>query len=220
MIELEIFKMIYKDLNIDKKQIPMIRGFFGNKYKDIDFMHNHDGNNKLFYRYPLVQYKVIENNPALIGIKEGAKTLKSQNIFLEDEIQLGDNILISNQQCVSNDLCLFGESDILQEYKFLTPWIALNQKNISKYKNVDIIDKEELLKSILIGNILSMCKGLGYTVENKLKVKLDVKETCVNLKGTKMLAFTGGFIVNFEIPDYLAIGKSISRGFGTIKKVI
>ena len=40
-----------------------------------------------------------------------------------------------------------------------------------------------------------------------------------SLKGTPMLGFLGTFSVNFEIPDYWAIGKSVSRGFGTIKRV-
>jgi hypothetical protein len=31
-----------------------------------------------------------------------------------------------------------------------------------------------------------------------------------------MLGFLGTFSVNFEIPDYWGIGKSVSRGFGTI----
>jgi len=39
------------------------------------------------------------------------------------------------------------------------------------------------------------------------------------LKGTPMLGFLGTFSVNFEIPDYWGIGKSVSRGFGTVMKV-
>jgi hypothetical protein len=36
---------------------------------------------------------------------------------------------------------------------------------------------------------------------------------------TPMIGFLGNFSVNFEIPDYWGIGKSVSRGFGTIKRV-
>jgi len=32
------------------------------------------------------------------------------------------------------------------------------------------------------------------------------------------MGFLGTFSVNFEIPDYWGIGKSVSRGFGTVKK--
>ncbi len=31
-----------------------------------------------------------------------------------------------------------------------------------------------------------------------------------------MLGFLGTFSVNFEIPNYWGIGKSVSRGFGTV----
>ncbi|NOX21076.1 MAG: CRISPR-associated endonuclease Cas6 [Nitrospirae bacterium] len=33
-----------------------------------------------------------------------------------------------------------------------------------------------------------------------------------------LLGFLGTFSVNFEIPDYWGIGKSVSRGFGTVVK--
>ena len=33
-----------------------------------------------------------------------------------------------------------------------------------------------------------------------------------------MIGFFGTFQVNFNLPDYIGLGKSISRGFGTIKK--
>jgi len=38
----------------------------------------------------------------------------------------------------------------------------------------------------------------------------------VRLKKVEMAAFTGSFVTNFTIPDYFGLGKSISRGFGTI----
>jgi hypothetical protein len=34
-----------------------------------------------------------------------------------------------------------------------------------------------------------------------------------------MLGFLGTFSVNFEIPDYWGIGKSVSRGVVTIRKL-
>jgi len=33
------------------------------------------------------------------------------------------------------------------------------------------------------------------------------------------MCFIGTFSVNFEIPDYWGIGKSVSRGFGPVKKI-
>jgi hypothetical protein len=43
-----------------------------------------------------------------------------------------------------------------------------------------------------------------------------------------MVGFKGAFAVNFELPDYIGLGKSVlsgvegsvSRGFGTIKRIV
>jgi hypothetical protein len=42
----------------------------------------------------------------------------------------------------------------------------------------------------------------------------------VRLKGVGMTGYKGMFAVNFELPDYIGLGKSVSRGFGTIKRMI
>lgn len=31
-----------------------------------------------------------------------------------------------------------------------------------------------------------------------------------------MMGFKGTFAVNFELPDYIGLGKSVSREFGTV----
>ncbi len=42
-----------------------------------------------------------------------------------------------------------------------------------------------------------------------------LRKTAV-LNCNQMEGFLGTFFVNFEIPDYWGIGKSVSRGFGTV----
>jgi len=37
-----------------------------------------------------------------------------------------------------------------------------------------------------------------------------------SLKGKGMIGFVGKFSVNLRIPDYIGLGKSVSRGFGTV----
>ena len=77
-----------------------------------------------------------------------------------------------------------------------------------------------MLEKILVGNIISMSKGLRYTVQDPIQANIiKIKEVRTSLKGTPMLGFLGTFSVNFYIPDYWGIGKSVSRGFGTVKRV-
>jgi len=105
------------------------------------------------------------------------------------------------------------------QYIFLSPWPALNEKNCQKYQKLGSqAKKRELLGKILVGNIISMSKGLAYTVPAPIAAHiLKIREVQTSLKGTPMLGFLGTFSVNFEIPDYWGIGKSVSRGFGTVK---
>ncbi|MCY6354835.1 CRISPR-associated endonuclease Cas6 [Clostridium sp. ZS2-4] len=70
-----------------------------------------------------------------------------------------------------------------------------------------------------LGNILSMAKGLDYTVDDKIYVWLNVKEIDIKLKGIGMKGFVGSFKTNFKIPNYLGIEKSVSRGFGAVKSM-
>ena len=39
------------------------------------------------------------------------------------------------------------------------------------------------------------------------------------LKDVNVMAFVGRFQANFLIPDYLWLGKSVSRGFGVVMHV-
>ena len=80
-------------------------------------------------------------------------------------------------------------------------------------------ERRELLENILIGNILSVSKSLGYTVAEPIKAEIGkMREVKTRLKDVPMIGFLGTFSVNFEIPDYWGIGKSVSRGFGTLIK--
>ena len=110
-----------------------------------------------------------------------------------------------------------GDSHQIREYQFLTPWLALNQENIIRYYKADEEEQRELLNKILIGNILSLCKGLGVTVEKQLQVSHQLKSTSVLYKGKKMEAFRGSFQVNACIPELCGLGKGTSRGFGVVK---
>ena len=97
--------------------------------------------------------------------------------------------------------------------------MALNQENYRKYINTSITQRRELLHRILIGNLISMSKWMQYDVKERLYSMVDVKPVNVNFKNNKMIAFKGNFTCNFLIPDYLGLGKSVSRGFGTVLKI-
>ena len=214
-MNVEILKL---SIDIETKLRPRhaekIRGYLGNLFWGNPYAHNHLGNGRFIYRYPCIQYKVLGNTCLLIGFNEGSKII---------EKTFHDLKTINLDGTVENVLSKTLESYLSykNKYTYLTPWLALNEKNYQKYQRSGTLTKrKELLEKILIGNILSMSKSLGYTVPAPIEVKiLNLKEKQTSLKGTPMLGFLGTFSVNFEIPDYWGIGKSVSRGFGTVKRV-
>jgi hypothetical protein len=106
-------------------------------------------------------------------------------------------------------------------YKFISPWLGLNPKNYGKYNDITMWkDRKLFLNNILIGNILSMAKGLGIIVDRKIYPKTHLDNISAIFKGLKMIGFTGEFKIRFKIPDFFGLGKGVSHGFGTVKEII
>jgi hypothetical protein len=197
-----------------------LRGFIGRIFPENSIIHHHfnDGTSKLVYSYPKVQYKIIDGFPIILGLSHGTKVVQEiyetvRQLELKDKVY---NILNKKQEI--NEF-YFGSTKNNLHYKFLTPWLALDEESYKRYKKRNGEERKKQLESILIGNIISMAKGFEYVITDKIVASENVHEVPTSLKGTPMLGFLGTFSVNFEIPDYWGIGKSVSRGFGTIKRV-
>lgn len=214
-MEIEYSLIQFESIDLKTSQGSKLRGFFANQYRDMEIVHNHHGD-RFIYSYPKIQYKVIHNHPLVCGIGEGVN-IALQITFDTDNLLIDDKEWAAIQKSMKKENRKFGIVDDYIEYEFLTPWIALNQKNAPQYYKSNRIEQESMLKRILIGNILSMSKGLGYTVNEKIFTWINLKEKKIYFKGMEMKGFIGNLKTNFIIPDYLGIGKLVSRGFGTIK---
>src|SRR5450759_1621752 len=193
----------------------LLRGFFATKFNEYTLLHQHNADN-FIYSYPLVQYKMIEGAPMVIGINGGAEVLK-QVYDKYDEINLGDEVYEIVERGISVKNQEFGLSDKIHSYEFATPWLALNQENYMKYYGLKGGgERLDFLRKTLTGNLLSMSKSLDYRVPDKIKRDRQVNIRKRRLKDVNVMTFIGKFQVNFIIPDYLGVGKSVSRGFGAI----
>jgi len=52
-----------------------LRGFFATSFNEHALLHQHV-TDKLIYRYPLIQYKMLGDGPLILGINEGAEVLQ------------------------------------------------------------------------------------------------------------------------------------------------
>jgi len=216
--------LLLKDICLKPSQIHKIRGFIGNLFRDYDLIHNHDvATGKPKYRYPLIQFKLINNTPAVVAVTDRAVDIFSEIFLKMDKIVIDEITIPVFEKDLQIEEVEFTYSSETFMYEFVAPWIGLNQKNYQKYIIAKTnAERNEILKRALIGNILSMSKYLDYWLGQyqKLHANLQVREKTVNLKTKPMIGFTGIFKTNFIIPDYLGIGKSVSRGFGTVRRVI
>lgn len=209
------------DINLRPSQVHKMRGFVGNLFKEHDLIHNHDNKTgKVIYRYPLVQFKVIDKVPVIIALTEKAVDIFGEIFMKLDHIQIEDLTIPVNEKELSVEDNNFGITDKFVQYEFIHPWAALNQENYRKYSEFESFqEKKEMLCSILKGNILSMSKYLDYRVEEEIKVETTLNPVKINLKSKSLMGFVGGFRTNFEIPDFCGLGKSVSRGYGTVKRI-
>jgi len=193
-----------------------IRGFLGAQFHEEPLFHNHK-ENSLVYSYPRVQYKVLQSQAWIICLAEGIAVAEMLQSL--DTIKLGSQMIHVENIQMTRKKSFLGISDSVISYSFVTPWLALNEKNYKRYLNSGSFDRKQMLTKILIGNLISMSKGIGFTVPEPIKARVKVKEVSTSLKGTPMLGFLGTFSVNFDIPNLWGLGKSVSRGFGTVMKV-
>lgn len=213
--------IISLDKRLSSKKLPAFRGAIATLFPDEDMYHNHNGDS-LMYRYPLIQYKIIDGHICIVGIDGGASSIESH-------FQTGRKFTLAihgeeTEFTVSEKKTLYytpESHDTADQYYFIRNWLPLNQENFHVYNNLDSIsEKTMLLDSILSANILSLFRGFGYFSEHKSDAKIVeiVASRPVSYKEHQMLAFDIRFKCNATLPEFCGIGKGSSRGFGIIYK--
>ncbi len=215
-------RLTFPELRFHARDAHKLRGYFGNLFREHSpLLHNHWEDGTLRYRYPLVQYKVIDGAPVLVGLGEGAELLV--NLFLQvGELAIdGRTYPLHHKQLRCREVEL-GYREALYQYAFKTLWMALSQQNYRRYREAGPAERDELLMRILRGNILAALKGLGVWLEPDQRVlcKPVVRARRTQFKNQPMLAFAGEFTANVLLPDWMGLGKSAARGFGAVEQVV
>lgn len=211
----------FPEIQLKPQDAHKIRGYFGHIFKKhSELLHNHYETGELRYHYPLVQYKVSDKVPILVALEEGAELLTK--LFLQiKKLDLEGRQFDIHSKNIENRRISIGYSRRLHEYRFQTLWMALNQENYQHYREASYKEKTTILEKILIGNILSFFKNMNLrlSADQILLSKVKVNEKNTMFKNQKMMVFEGEFVINAELPNYIGLGKAVSRGFGTIKKI-
>ena len=115
------------------RDLEKLRGFLADKYRENMVFHNHlsDGYN---YTYPKLQYKLIKNMLSIMGIGEDVTEINKKLFEEIDYLNIDGNLIFDIQKEIEifdDEIEFMG--DKMYEYRFVTPYLPLNEKNYAKY---------------------------------------------------------------------------------------
>lgn len=208
----------FPQIQLPQRDGHKLRGYFAQQFgAESDLFHNHAETGKVIYRYPSIQYKVVEGSPMVLGLAAGAPLLVERFLRIKELAIEGRRYMLEEKNLKSEEVAV-GMSNALHAYEFVTPWLALNQSNFAAYQQYDLAQQKNQLTSILTRNILNFFKAANYYAEQQIMIHWnEIKPLQVQFKNQKMTAFLGHFVANVELPNYIGLGKSVARGFGTIQ---
>ncbi|MEZ4826494.1 MAG: CRISPR-associated endonuclease Cas6 [Bacteroidia bacterium] len=209
-------RITFPELRLLTRDAHKLRGYFGNLFREHSpLLHNHLDDGRLRYAYPLVQYKVIDRVPCLVGIGEGGQLLT--DLFLRiGEIKIeGQSYPVLSKNIENHDISP-GVGAVLRKYTFATRWMALNQENYRSYRNLAPAEQQSMLSRVLTNHIVVMLRVFEADLSRPLMVMPEVTHSQTRFKDQQMTAFGGSFVANADLPEAIGIGKAVSRGFGTI----
>ncbi len=184
-----------------------------------DLFHNHNGSETI-YRYPLIQYKLLNKKAALLCMDQGIEGVQDFFSATDWKLEIGN----SKKEVKVEQLKVHQHRVGVWEKQFnyrLTNWLPFNQTNYKKYHSLTgLAEKIQLLERILTGHILSFLEGTGYSAKNQIEVKIkDIHaERVMKYKNQEMQAFSITFNANVSLPNFIGLGKGSSVGFGVVKE--
>jgi len=209
------------DQVIGPEKVSAFRGAIIEKVgRQHHLFHQHCTKDKLIYRYPLIQYKRIQKHPGILCLGEGVDEIHKLFGLNNWAINLKGKTVDLSVDVLTLNSFEFGISQRTYSYK-LVNWIGLNEKNYQSYqKATGLKERLEILERVLIGNILSMAKGLNWHINERVEVAVQKisRTKSVTHKNTSLISFDLELLSNVKLPDYIGLGKSVSHGFGIVIK--
>jgi len=196
------------------------RGAVASLFGDDSAFHGHDGD-RTVARYPEVHYRWLDGAPALFALGHSAQKIMAYP-WPGMSVRIGDDSIQIHEVTWSALPIKNAFSKRLVRYELRAPWIALNQENFARYRDENNAGRRDRLDRILVGNLLTMSQAFGWFFEENeiiLAAFESTKEVPALVKGVPLVGFEGTFVTNLVLPDRLAIGRSVSFGYGWFQRV-
>ncbi len=192
-----------------------IMRFFPNE-KFISFIN---GELSGVYAYPRIQVKILRNQLCIFAANEGISPTLSLVEKLKYLIIDRKKINFTNIEMLEYPDQFSVTPDRYHKYKFITPWVALNDQQMFRYEPMFINERREYLNTILSRNLAFMAKDLGIPPAEDIQVRFRASSLTPKVVDySKLGSFKGYFTSNIRLPDYIGLGNNITKGLGTLVK--
>ena len=199
-----------------RKTPYQVKGSIMKNYPKSEIVPMLNGSYRKKYLYPRVQVKILNEKIYFLGIAEGVSAVKS----LVDNFKTIDfgNITFKINDIIIDENGLFQQTDHINKYKFITPWVALNRTNIKKFSKISTSKKRKFLCELLTRNLIFLTSEFKIDVDEKILTDIELdNESLSSFNENRDVGFEGSFLTNFILPDFIGLGNGITRGCGSIK---
>lgn len=243
VIKLKFSKPIDNSLS----RAQQLRGAIASAFTEEPIFHHHEDNN-LLYHYPLIHYRWENSNRnsnadsndnsksnrnsndsrsskeggygVIVGINQGAERI-IKIPWLDLPLTLAKDKVVVEESEISYKKGTFGISDRLERYNFISPWLAFNQENYKNYQTLSPSEQIQERDRILVAQLLMLLKEMNIIIKERLYAAFNVKRSIVcPYKDQNLMGFFGDFVSNLILPENLAVGRSVSHGYGSFSKDI
>ncbi|MFK7969323.1 MAG: CRISPR-associated endonuclease Cas6 [Bacteroidia bacterium] len=186
-----------------------------------DLFHNHRGEEPdaaFHHRYPLIQYRVWKGKGELWAVGEGCEAIKRWLHQVPESLQIGKELMplrISKLREESHELAMLSEPHFYR----LMDYMPFNQDNYKLWQEAPhLTARVELLERVLTGHALGFASAMAYQLPERLELHLmSIRETRqLRFRQHSRLGFNLIFRANLALPDHMALGHHVSRGFGVV----
>ena len=199
-----------------RKTPYQVKGILMKQFANQEIVPMLDGSYREKFLYPRVQVKILNEQIYFVGIGEGVDPIKEivSNI---DSLDFGNITFQISDREIEEYKDRFQPSEKLIRYRFITPWVALNQSTGKKYRNIKNKDRVNYLNKLLGQNIVFLSREMGIELEENIFTKIGLSTLLPkSIDENHWGSFDGEFETNFILPNYIGIGNGITRGFGTL----
>ena len=199
-----------------RKTPYQVKGVLMRQFPDEEIVPMLDGSYRQQFLYPRVQVKILNEQIYIVGIGEGVEPIKSM-VSKMNSLDFGNITFQVLDTEVDEQADRFQPMTKLIRYRFVTPWVALNQTTGYRYRFLNNVDRVNFLNKLLGQNIVFMAREMGMELEENIFTKVTLSSLFPKpVDENNWGAFNGEFRTNFLLPNYLGIGNGITRGYGTM----